>query len=49
MTKAEFVKTLKVQAGLATLAQAETAYEKLFDIIGVALKKGDAVAICRFR
>ena len=48
MTKAEFVKTLKEQAGLSTLAQAETAYEKLFALIGTALKKGDAVAISGF-
>ena len=48
MTKAEFVKTLKEQAGFATLAQAEAAYEKLFDIISAALKKGDAVSISGF-
>ena len=48
MTKAEFVKTLKGQAGLATLAQAEAAYEKLFAIIGAALKKGDTVSIAGF-
>ena len=48
MTKAEFVKTLKEQAGLSTLAQAEAAYEKLFAIICAALKKGDDVAITGF-
>ena len=48
MTKAEFVKTLKEQAGLATLAQAEAAFEKLFAIIGAALKKDDAVSITGF-
>ena len=48
MTKAEFIKTLKDQAGLATLAQAETAYESLFGIISAALKQGDAVSISGF-
>ena len=48
MTKAEFVKTLKEKAGLATLAQAEAAYEKLFAIIGGTLKKGDALSITGF-
>ena len=48
MTKAEFVKTLKEKVGLATLAQAEAAYEKLFGIIATALKKGDAVSIPGF-
>ena len=48
MTKAEFVKTLKEQAGLSTLAQAETVYEKLFGVIGTALKKGDDIAISGF-
>ena len=48
MTKAEFVKTLKEQAGLATLAQAEAVYEKLFSIIGDALKNGDAVNVSGF-
>ena len=48
MTKAEFVKALKEQAGLATLAQAEAAYEKLFAIIGATLKNGDAVSISGF-
>jgi DNA-binding protein HU-beta len=47
MTKAEFVKTLKEKAGLATLAQAEAAYEKVFAIIKANLKKGD-VAITGF-
>jgi len=48
MTKAEAVKKLKEQAGLATLAQAEAAYDKLFDIIGATLKKGDDVSIHGF-
>ena len=48
MTKAEFVKMLKDEAGLATLAQAEAAYEKLFDTIGAALKKGDDITITGF-
>ena len=48
MTKIEFVKKLKEQAGLATLIQAEAAYEKLFAIISAALKKGDAVSISGF-
>jgi len=38
MTKAEFVKKLKEEAGLSTLAQAEAAYDKFFAIIGVTLK-----------
>ncbi len=48
MTKAEMVKTLKEQAGLASLAQAEAAYEKLFALIGASLKNGDAVSISGF-
>jgi DNA-binding protein HU-beta len=48
MTKTEIVKALKEHAGLATLAQAEAAYEKLFAIIGATLKKGDAVSITGF-
>ena len=48
MTKAEFVKALKEKAGLATLAQAEAAYDSLFGLIKVALKKGDDVAIFGF-
>ena len=48
MTKAEMVKTLKEQAGLASLAQAEAAYEKLFALIGASLKNGDAVNISGF-
>ena len=48
MTKAEVVKSLKAKAGLATLAQAETAYDSLFGIIKAALKKGDALAITGF-
>jgi DNA-binding protein HU-beta len=48
MTKAEIVKALKEKAGLATLAQAEVAYESLFAIISANLKKGDAVSISGF-
>lgn len=48
MTKAELVKNLKGKAGLATLAQAETAYDGLFAILAEALKKGDAVSISGF-
>jgi DNA-binding protein HU-beta len=48
MTKAEFVKTLKEQAGLSTLAQAEAAYEKFFAIIKASLKNGDAISISGF-
>ena len=48
MTKAEFIKILKEQVGLSTLAQAEAAYDKLFDIIGATLKGGDAVTISGF-
>jgi DNA-binding protein HU-beta len=48
MTKAELVKALKEQAGLSTLAQAETSYDKLFVLISETLKKGDPVAISGF-
>jgi DNA-binding protein HU-beta len=48
MTKAEFVKALKEKAGLATLAQAEAAYDSLFGLIKATLKKGDDVAIFGF-
>jgi DNA-binding protein HU-beta len=48
MTKADVVKVLKEQAGLSTLAQAEAAYDKLFEIIGAALKEGGAVSIAGF-
>ena len=48
MAKAEIVKALKEKAGLATLAQAEAAYDSLFGIIKAALKKGDALAITGF-
>jgi DNA-binding protein HU-beta len=48
MTKAELVKTLKDQAGLATLAQAVAAYDKLFWLVADTLKKGDTVAIPGF-
>ena len=48
MKKAEAVKVLKENAGLSTLAQAETAYDSLFAIIKAALQKGDAVTISGF-
>jgi DNA-binding protein HU-beta len=48
MTKAELVKTLKEKASLATLAQAEAAYDGLFTILAKTLKKGDTVAISGF-
>lgn len=48
MTKADIVKKLKEEAGLATLAQAEAAYENLFAVIAGALKKGDSIAISGF-
>ena len=48
MAKAEFVRALKEKAGLATLAQAEAAYEALFGIMKATLGKGDAVSILGF-
>jgi DNA-binding protein HU-beta len=48
MTKADLVKALKEQAGLATLAQAEAAYNELFRILASTLKKGDALTIQGF-
>jgi len=48
MTKTEFVRALKEKAGLATLAQAEAAYESLFGIIGATLKNGDTVSVSGF-
>jgi len=48
MTKAEFVKTLKEEVGLSTLAQAEAAYDGLFGIIKATLKKGDDVSVMGF-
>jgi len=48
MTKAEFVKTLKEKTGLATLAQAEAAYDSLFGIIKTTLKSGDGLSITGF-
>lgn len=48
MNKAELIKKLKEEAGLATLAQAEAAYERLFANIAEALKSGDTVAIAGF-
>jgi DNA-binding protein HU-beta len=48
MTKSELVKTLKEKAGLATLAQAEAAYDSLFAIIKASLKNGEEVRISSF-
>ena len=48
MTKTEFVKMLKEKAGLATVAQAEAAYDSLFGIIKATLEKGDPVSISGF-
>ena len=48
MTKAELIKQLKEEAGLASLAQAENAYNTLFSLLGKALKSGDSVAISGF-
>ena len=48
MTKAELVKKLKEEAGLANLAQAETAYEKLLSIIAGTLKSGEQIALSGF-
>jgi Bacterial nucleoid DNA-binding protein len=48
MTKAELVKTLKEQTGLATLTQAESAYDTMLDILAEALKKDQAVSIHGF-
>ena len=48
MTTAEFVRALKEQAGFATLAQAEAAYDSLFGIIKAALHQGDSVNISGF-
>ena len=48
MTKAECVKSLKEKAGLATLIQAEAAYEALFAIIKANLGQGEAVNISGF-
>lgn len=48
MTKAELVKQLKEKAGLASLAQAESAYDTLFSLLGNTLKSGDSVSISGF-
>ena len=48
MTKAELVKILKEKASFATLAQAEAAYDGLFNILAETLKRGDTVAISGF-
>jgi DNA-binding protein HU-beta len=48
MTKAEFVKALKEKAGLTTLAQAEAAFNSLFDLISVTIKKEGGLVITGF-
>jgi DNA-binding protein HU-beta len=48
MTKAEFVKQLKEEARLASLAQAENAYNTLFSLLAETLKKGNNVFISGF-
>ena len=48
MTKAEVVRRLRDTAGLASLAQAEAAYEGLVEILTAALKKEGAVALTDF-
>lgn len=48
MTKAEIIKQLKEEAGLASLAQAENAYNTLFSLLGKALKKWRQRCYLRF-
>jgi DNA-binding protein HU-beta len=48
MTKAELVRAIKDNAGLASLVQAEAAYEGLFTILAGALKQGDSVSAAGF-
>jgi DNA-binding protein HU-beta len=48
MTKAELVKTLKEKTSLATLAQAEAAYDGLFTLLAETLKKGESITISGF-
>ena len=48
MTKAEFIKELKENAGLPSIAVAEAAFESLFDIIKKELASGEKVAISGF-
>ena len=48
MTKTELIKQRKEEAGLASLAQAEKAYNTLFSLLGKALKNGDSVTISGF-
>jgi DNA-binding protein HU-beta len=48
MTKADFVKTLKEKADLATNAHAEAAYDGLFKILAEALQQGESVAVSGF-
>jgi len=48
MTKAEFIKTVKIEAALASLTQAEAALNSVFAILAHRLKRGDAVAISGF-
>lgn len=48
MTKSELIKQLKAEAGLATLAQAESAYDTLFSLLAGTLRKGGSVSIAGF-
>jgi DNA-binding protein HU-beta len=48
MNKAEFVKALKERVGLATLAQAEAAFESVFDLISEAIRKDGGMQITGF-
>ena len=48
MTKAEIIKALKDKADLATLAQADAAYDSLFALIAENLKKEGALSVTGF-
>ena len=48
MTKAEFVKALKEKAGLATVKQAEEAFEGMLELISKTLKKDGALSLTGF-
>lgn len=48
MTKTEFIKMLKDEAGFEKLTQAEIAYEKVFAMIANSLEKGETVSISGF-
>ncbi len=48
MTKSELIKQLKEEAGFASLAQAESAYNSLFSLLAETLKKGESVSILGF-